>query len=97
MNKVWSSFLLCQQNLITLFLLALTYQINVLVRLPNFEKNLDQCFVIIFEQRKLFQLIALIPGALYKVKSGIKSINRNNFHWPKINAKHRSRFILKIR
>ena len=61
------------------------------------KKNLDQCFVIIFEQHKLFQLIALIPGALYEVKLGIKSINRNNFHWSKIIAKHRSRSFRKIR
>ena len=51
-------------------------------------KNLDRCVVIIFEQEKLFQLIALIPVALYEVKPGIKSINRNNFLWPKIIAKH---------
>ena len=41
-------------------------------------KNLDQCFVIIFEQEKLFQLIALIPGALCVVKPGIKPINHKN-------------------
>ena len=58
-------------------------------------KNLDRCVVIIFEQEKLFQLIALIPGALHEVKPGIKSINRNNFHCPKMIAKHRSRFLSK--
>ena len=86
-------------------LLRKILKINTYSNLPNkrtstitefWEKNLDQCFVIIFEQKKLFQLIAFIPGALYKVKPGIKSINWNNFHWPKIVATHRSRFFLKI-
>ena len=60
------------------------------------EKNLDQCFVIIFDQWKSFQLIDLIPELLYEVKPGVKSINRNDFHWPKIIAKHWSRLLLKI-
>ena len=39
---------------------TLTYQINIPVRLLNFEKkNLDRCFVIIFEQYKLFQFDCL--------------------------------------
>ena len=42
--------------------------------------------------------MALIPGALYEVKPGIKSINPNNFPLSKIIAKHQSRFFfLKIR
>ena len=29
---------------------TLSFRINVLVKLPDFEKNLDQCLVNIFEQ-----------------------------------------------
>ena len=69
------------------------YQINVPIRLLNFEKkNLDQCFVNIFDQWKLFHLIDLIPGPLYEVKSGINSINWNHFYCSKIITRHRSRF-----
>ena len=32
------------------------------------------------------------PGPLYEVKPGIKSINRNSFHWSKIFTNHQSRF-----
>ena len=60
------------------------------------KKNLDQCFVNIFEQEKLLQLIDWIPCPLYEAKLGIKSINRNNFPCSKIFTKHRSRFFSQI-
>ena len=55
-------------------------------------KNLDQGFVIIFDQWKLFLLIYLIPFFTSYRGPGFKSINRNNFHWSKIIIKPWSRF-----
>ena len=76
------------------FINTLLYQINVPVQIAEFwDKNLDQGSVIIFEQAKWFSLIDLIPGPLYEVKIGIKSIKTNNFHCWKIITNHWSRFL----
>ena len=56
------------------------------------EQNLDPCLVNIFDQRKWFQLIDLIPGFTSYRGPGIKLINWNHFHWSNIFTKHGSRF-----
>ena len=60
-------------------------------------KNLDQGSVIIFDQWKWFRLIDLVPGFTSYRGLGIKSINRNHFHWSEIITKPWSRFLFKIR
>ena len=55
-------------------------------------KNLEKCFVNIFDQWKSFQLIDMIPGYLYEVKPRINSINRNDSHCSKIITEHWPRF-----
>ena len=70
----------------------LHYQIYQ-IRTEFWDKNLDQCFVNIFKQWKLFPLIDLIPYFTSYRGPGIKSINWNSFHCSKIFTKHWSRFL----
>ena len=39
------------------------------------QNNLDQCFVNIFDQGKLFKLIDFVPGPLYEVKPASSQSN----------------------
>ena len=61
------------------------------------DKTLINVLWLFLTSENYFDWLTLFPGPLYEVKPGIKSINWNDFHWPKIFTKHWSRFLPKIR
>ena len=75
-TSTYSIYILYYKVIGSSFTHTLKYLIIVPMKLAKFlGKNLDQCFVIIFDKCKLFLLIDLTPDFTSYRGPGIKSIN----------------------